>query len=163
MSARITKHQAQWKSILRRCSPFLGTASLGAVLSVGSWVPSQLGMSPTVQHTIAAGAVACIPPALATLWVGLVRTAEYDRLLAELDRIGAPHPQSGSFKIDRLYSVMNATEGRRKVLAAALSTMRWVPKSQWLITMQTFSGKGLAKASILKPEWWLATFIPARP
>jgi hypothetical protein len=164
MSISNHKHKADSAHVLRLWSPFIWVASFGAVMGLGSLSAMHLEVDPKIYHTMIAAGMASLVPLLATFAAGTARTIEYGRLLAELDRIRALHIAhlSKAVKIDRLFGMFRHTQGRRKVLAAALCQLRWASSDAWLITMSAFDNKKLLKEKFLSVPWLKATFIPCR-
>lgn len=93
----------------------------------------------------------------------LVRLIEYDRLINELDRINAASILN--IKIDKLYSKYALTNGRRRVLALGLSTLKHAPAQAQEFVKSVYQTKPSHYGVLAKKytkDWLKAVFTPVR-
>ena len=117
------------------------------------WLP--LHVDPRIASALVSlvASIACL-----ACIAGGARLIEYRRALRYLRQNGVRSYFNGY--ADALYTPLHETKGRRKVLAAALTTIK--RPAMYAAVMRAFRTKGYKLATPFSLSWWGATFSPKR-
>lgn len=105
---------------------------------------------------IAAGL--CFTAFIPALVANFARVLEYERAIAALKWNGARSLVDVT-AVDPLFYALHGTGGKRRVLAAALSTLERPVKNS--IIKETFKLRNMRKHKLWTSDWWCDTFSPA--